>query len=144
MLQRVSEAPLDRLEFDRWRAEADRALHGARVQSEAGLDNWACFAAEQAAQLALKGLLHGLGLAPWGHDLVKLVEMCRQADLAMPSDLRDRMITLARHYIPARYPDAHASGTAGGHYGPRDSEQAIADAQAALAFVDATWDGFGD
>jgi HEPN domain-containing protein len=41
--------------------EADRVVSGARLQADAGLHNWACFAAEQAAQLAVKGLLHGLG-----------------------------------------------------------------------------------
>ncbi|MGH2736718.1 MAG: HEPN domain-containing protein [Actinomycetota bacterium] len=47
------------------------ARRAADVQHAAALHNWACFAAEQAAQLALKGLLHGLGLGPWGHDLVR-------------------------------------------------------------------------
>jgi HEPN domain-containing protein len=46
--------PVDHDEFDRWRAEADAALRGARLQAEGGLHNWACFAAEQAAQLAVK------------------------------------------------------------------------------------------
>jgi hypothetical protein len=72
---RVTEPLLDAEEHGRWRAEADRALHGARVQAEAEIYNWACFAAEQAAQLALEGLLHGLGRAPWGHDLVRLCAM---------------------------------------------------------------------
>ncbi|MGH9228819.1 MAG: HEPN domain-containing protein [Acidimicrobiales bacterium] len=34
--------------------------------------NWRCFLAEQAAQMAMKALLHGLGRGPWGHDLVDL------------------------------------------------------------------------
>src|SRR5206468_3938142 len=54
-----AEVPLDEDEFHRWRGEADRALSGARAQGDLGLHNWACFGAEQAAQLALKGLLHG-------------------------------------------------------------------------------------
>lgn len=36
------------------RGEADRALGGARAQAAVGLHNWACFAAEEAVQLALK------------------------------------------------------------------------------------------
>jgi hypothetical protein len=35
--------PLDEEEYARWRTEADRALLGARLQADAGLDNWACF-----------------------------------------------------------------------------------------------------
>lgn len=34
--------------------------------------NWRCFLAEQAAQMAMKALLHGLGRGPWGHDLMEL------------------------------------------------------------------------
>ncbi|HEX9122434.1 MAG TPA: HEPN domain-containing protein [Actinomycetota bacterium] len=57
---------MDTEEFERWRGEADRALEGGRLQAAAGLHNWACFAAEQAAQLAMKALLHGLGRGPSG------------------------------------------------------------------------------
>ena len=65
-------APLDREEFRRWLAEAERALESAKVQADAELHNWSCFAAEQSAQLAIEGLLHGVGRGPWGHDLVGL------------------------------------------------------------------------
>jgi len=57
---------LDAEEFGRWRSEADNALAGARVQADAELHNWACFSAEQAAKVAVKALLHGLGRAPLG------------------------------------------------------------------------------
>src|ERR687892_2455090 len=60
------ERPLDREEYERWRAEASRALRHGELAAEDGLHNWACFSAEQSAQLAVKGLLHGLGLGPWG------------------------------------------------------------------------------
>ncbi len=129
----------DEEEFDRWRAEADRALAGARVQAAAGLHNWACFAAEQAAQLAVKALLHGLGRGPWGHDLVRLGESVASAGLEVPLAALDAMRRLGRHYIPARYPDAHASGPASAHYGERDAREAIADAELVLGFVDRSW-----
>jgi HEPN domain-containing protein len=48
--------PVDRDEFDRWRAEADAALRGARLQAEGGLHNWACFAASGAGRGGLSGL----------------------------------------------------------------------------------------
>jgi HEPN domain-containing protein len=129
---------VDADEFQRWRAEADAALRGARLQAESGLHNWACFAAEQATQLAVKGLLHGLGRGPWGHDLVRLGELL--ADISdVPGAVEDAFRRLSRHYIPARYPDAHPSGPPGIHYGPADSAQAVADAEAALAHVDALW-----
>ena len=53
-------APLDEEEFRRWRDEASRAQAVAHSQAEAGFHNWACFAAEQAAQLVMEALLHSL------------------------------------------------------------------------------------
>ena len=133
------DAPVDLDEFRRWRVEADAALRGAQLQADAGLHNWGCFAAEQATQLAAKGLLHGLGRGPWGNDLVRVGELLSEVG-ALPGDVADALRRLSRHYIPARYPDAHPSGPPGIHYGPSDSEQALADARRALAHVDALWD----
>lgn len=139
----MADAPLDRAEFQRWRIEADRALQSARANADAGLHNWACFTAEQAAQLGLKALLHGLGRGPWGHDLVALGRACAAVGADPPDDLPPRLLRLSRHYIPARYPDAHAAGPAGDRYGPADSSEAMEDAEAALRFVDQRWEGFG-
>ncbi|SRR6266567_4424955 len=134
-------AGLDQPEFDRWRDEADRALAGAELQRAGGLHNWACFAAEQAAQLAVKALLHGAGVAPWGHDLVRLGEAAKQSGINLPVAIEDALRRLSRHYIPARYPDAHPAGSPGTHYGEADAAEALADARAILDFVDATWKG---
>lgn len=131
--------PLDAEEFGRWRGEADRALESARVQLERELHNWACFSAEQAAQLAVKGLLHGLGRGPWGHDLDRLGTMVIAAGVALPQEMIDRMHRLSRHYIPARYPDAHPGGQPGEHYGAHDAEEAIVDAESIIGFVDGVW-----
>lgn len=134
------ERPVDGPEFERWREEADRALASARLQAREDLHNWACFSAEQAAQLAVKALLHGLGQGPWGHDLVKLGETVRATGIEVPTALFDAIRRVGRHYIPARYPDAHPEGPPGGHYGAADSEQAIADCELILDFVDRAWE----
>ena len=132
-------ALLDSEEFDRWRGEADRALLSARLQRREALYNWACFSAEQGAQLAVKGLLHGLGRGPWGHDLDRLGALLVTAGVAVPGAIVDRMHRLTRHYIPARYPDAHPGGQPGDHYGARDADEAIWDAERIIAFVDRVW-----
>ena len=135
----VTSPPLDEPEYRRWRDEADQALAGARVQAEAGIHNWACFGAEQAAQLALKALLHGLGRGPWGHDLLRLGEMAQEADITLPDRLAEALERLARHYIPARYPDAHAAGSPATRYGHGASREALLDGESVLEFVDETW-----
>jgi HEPN domain-containing protein len=135
-----ADVPLDEAEFSRWRGEAGRALAGARAQGEIGLHNWACFGAEQAAQLAMKGLLHGIGGAPWGHDLVELGNAAAEAGFDQPPDVVSALHRLSRHYIPARYPDAHPSGQPGQHYVESDAVQAFADAAVVLEYVDRLWE----
>ena len=135
----MTDVPVDGPEFDRWLAEADLALESARREAGAGAHNWACFLAEQSAQLAVKGLLHGLALAPWGHDLDGLGRSVAEAGLAVPEEISHTLARLGRHYIPARYPDAHAAGPAADHYTGSDSAEALSDAEAILAFVRTAW-----
>lgn len=131
---------VDGAEFERWRAEAGGALEAARVQAGASLHNWACFAAEQAAQRAVKAFLHGVGAGPWGHDLVRLGAMLAGVlGDAWPQALDERLRRLSRHYIPARYPDAHPAWPASAHYGAEDARQAIGDAEEVLGTVDSRW-----
>ena len=131
---------LDDEEFRRWRDEAGQALDAARVQAQADIHNWACFSAEQAAQLAVKGALHGMSRGPWGHDLVRMAEMLVQAGIDISEEMMNRFRRLGRHYIAARYPNAHASGAAAAHYGQGDATEAIQDAEMILAFVDVIWE----
>ena len=135
--------PLDEPEFSRWREEADRALGGAAREAEARNHNWSCFLAEQAAQLAVKALLHGLGRAPWGHDLEQLTRAVGEAGVELSDEVTAAARLLARHYIPARYPDAHPAASAGSRYVADDSAGALGAAEALLGFVDRTWRSLG-
>jgi HEPN domain-containing protein len=133
-------APLDAPEFQRWREEADRAISVAGSHATGPAVNWACFLAEQAAQLAVKGLLHGCGAPAWGHDLVTLGQAARATvGTSWPSSLDPRCARLSRHYITSRYPDASPSGSPAQHYTSVDASQALEDAGALLAAVDAAW-----
>jgi HEPN domain-containing protein len=130
--------PLDLAEFRRWRAEAERAYENARLLADAGSYNWACFSAEQAAQLAVKALLHAVGGGPWGHDLTRLGAQLEAAAIAVPGPIADAFRRLSLHYIPTRYADAHPGGSAFEHYGRAQADEALADARAVLVFVDGT------
>ncbi len=136
---------LDASEFTRWREAADVARRSVEVQTRAELHNWGCFLAEQAAHLAVKGLLHGVGAGGWGHDLVRLSDTIVTATgNAVPAEVAAAARRLSRHYIPARYPDAHPSGSPLAHYGPEDSAQALADLSLMLLFVDGVWRSLED
>jgi HEPN domain-containing protein len=131
---------LDTAEFERWLAAAEDATRAAQVQADADGHNWACFLAEQAAQLAVKALLHGVGVGAWGHDLVVLGGgVAKQLQTALPAEVDAALRRLSRHYIPARYPDAHPSGPPALYYGAGDAEQALADSRTVRDFVDSVW-----
>lgn len=85
----------------------------------------------------------GLGRAPWGHDLVGLVQSAADGGLSVPDDVNEASLRLARHYIPARHPDAHARGPAGTRYGAADAREALDDAGTILRFVDSSWAALG-
>lgn len=130
---------VDAKEYQRWRAEADRALRSAELQLNDGLYNWSCFSAEQAAQLALKALLHGVGAGPWGQDLEELAGKARDQGFVMPQETADAFRRLGRLYIPSRYPDAHAAGEVASHFASSDAEAAMRDARHVLDWVDDQW-----
>ena len=131
---------LDQPEFARWTEQARSAVEAAALSSAGGRHEWACFLSEQAAQLFVKGLLHGLGLEAWGHDLVALSERARtEIGDSWPSNLDPCAARLSRHYIPTRYPDAHASGPPSSHYTTTDSVQAAADAEQIARAVQDCW-----
>lgn len=126
----------DRSELQRWRDQAGAALGAAAAVT--GTPSWSCFLCEQAAQLAVKGLLHAVGAqaAAWGHDLAVLEVRAASTFGADWPAVGDPAARLARHYIPARYPDAHPSGSPEEHYTATDANDALADAMAVLVAVD--------
>lgn len=128
---------VDGPEFRRWRGQADGALEMARLGTH---HNWRCFLAEQAAQMAMKALLHGLGRGPWGHDLVELGKAMAEAlEGPLDSSLADALRRLSKLYIPTRYADALPSGDPADKFTAADAEDAIADAELVVAQVDGVW-----
>lgn len=130
---------LDGEEFDRWRSQAERTMATAGLAAGGGSHGWACSLYEHAAQLAVKGLLHGVGEEAWGHDLPQLVARATAALGETWPSVAEVAEELSRHYIPARYPDAHPSGTPEDHYNALSSDLARSYAERVLGAVDAAW-----
>mgnify|MGYP000312404807 CR=1 FL=1 len=101
---------LDENEFERWMKSARATLKSAEGDLERGDYNWACFKAQQAAEFAIKALLHGLGLPAYGHSISKLLTKLPR-DLAPQRDLIQAAKTLDKYYVPTRYVNAWAEGT---------------------------------
>jgi HEPN domain-containing protein len=123
-----------------WYAQAGRDLEQAAASMEAGRHEWACFAAHQAAEKALKALNLALGTVAWGHTLTRLW-VAVPADWTPvpppPEGLEDRLRLLDGFYIPTRYPDSYPEGTPGEHFGRLQSEQAIAHASLVIHWIGA-------
>ena len=117
-----------------WLLQAGRDLEQARDSRDAARHEWACFAAQQAAEKAVKALHLSLGQEAWGHAVARLLRELPPGAGA-PEDLFDKARVLDAFYIPARYPNGHPEGAPFEHYGPLQSGEAIRYAGEILDFV---------
>lgn len=115
-----------------WLAQAERDLRHAERSRNAAEHEWACFAAHQAAEKAVKALHLHLGQEAWGHVVARLL---RELPLSVSDELLDRAHVLDTFYVPSRYPNSHPEGAPFEHYGSLQSEEAIEHAASILAFV---------
>lgn len=111
-----------------------RDLEHAEDSRRQGRHEWACFAAQQAAEKAVKALHLHLKQEAWGHTVAKLLRAL-PAELAVPEELVEKGRFLDNFYIPARYPNSHPEGAPFEHYGSLHSELAISYAREILEFA---------
>lgn len=107
-----------------WLEQARANLGHAERSLAFGDYAWACFAAQQAAEAALKALHLHLGQVVWGHSLLDLLGALPAA-ASVPNSLLDVARVLDKYYIPTRYPDAHPAGPAARHYTAGEAEAAV-------------------
>jgi len=107
--------------------QAEDSERGARHE-------WACFAAQQAAEKAVKALHLHLGQEAWGHAVARLLEELPDT-VGVPRELIEKGRVLDNFYIPARYPNSHPEGAPFQHYGALQSAEAIRHAGEIVAFV---------
>jgi len=94
---------------------------------------WSAFAAQQAAEKALKALIMSHGGEPWGHSITGLAEALPE-HLQLPREILEAANRLDKHYIPARYPNGFAEGYPGKLYTRGEAEGAIQDARKIIEF----------
>ncbi len=93
-----------------WMDQAEGDLEHARSDLRSGFYDWACFSSQQAAEKALKAVFQKLGVEAWGHSVADLLEELSKSR-RIPEELMDLALELDKVYIPARYPNAHPSGS---------------------------------
>jgi HEPN domain-containing protein len=116
-----------------WFRQAEADLRHARRALEDGACEWACFAAQQAAEKAAKGAHDALGQEAWGHVVTELLESLRPREPSIDDALLDRARALDKLYIPTQYPNGLAGGAPTDFYTRPEAERAIADGEAVLA-----------
>ena len=117
-----------------WFRQAERDLDQARDSERTSRHEWACFAAQQAAEKAVKSLHLHLGQEAWGHTVAKLfVEL--PDSVRYPAEIVEKARVLDAYYVGPRYPNGHPEGSPFEHYGSLQSGEAIRYAGEIIEFV---------
>jgi HEPN domain-containing protein len=114
-----------------WLRQAELDLAAATHAMAAAHYEWACFAAQQAAEKAAKAAHEALGTEAWGHSVTELLRGLE----GVPADILDAARALDKHYIPTRYPNSHPAGAPGDLYTASEAERALTDAKGVIAHV---------
>lgn len=117
-----------------WLKQAQRDLEQAQDSRISDRHEWACFAAQQAAEKAVKALHLSLKQEAWGHVVAQLLTEL-PASVNVPKELIEKGRVLDNFYIPTRYANGHPSGAPFEHYGPLQSGEALQYASEILEFV---------
>lgn len=118
-----------------WLRQARRDLESAVWEAKGGFYDWACFAAQQAAEKALKALYQRLGGEVRGHSVFKLLQGLEDK-IFIPPELKEIARKLDRYYIPTRYPNGWPEGIPAEYYTEEDSREAITGARKILRFCE--------
>jgi HEPN domain-containing protein len=115
-----------------WFSQAERDLVMAAAARSQGLHEWGCFAAQQAAEKAVKALHLAHGQEAWGHTITRLLA---DSPVAPAHDILEKARVLDNFYVPTRYANGHPEGAPFEHYGALQSGQALEYAREIVEFV---------
>jgi HEPN domain-containing protein len=116
-----------------WLKQAEYDLRHARNALKDEDFEWACFAAQQSAEKAVKALFLSLGGEGLGHSITRLLsDLTRK--VSVPDVLFSASKHLDKHYIPTRYPNGFDAGASGDYYTKDEVRKAIEDAVAIYDF----------
>jgi len=113
--------------------QAEHDLSVARTTSAAGQYDWSCFAAQQAAEKALKALYQHHHSEGWGHVLDRLVTGLLDKEPGL-AGLRDAAKILDKYYIPTRYPNGLEEGAPADAYTPIEADMTFGYAENIIQF----------
>lgn len=118
-----------------WYRQALSDLKHSRNAREDGDFDWACFAAHQAAEKAVKALIEFYGAEFWGHAISKLLEGLKERCEISDAYIEDALV-LDKFYIPTRYPNGFDIGAPVDYYTHQEAEAAYEAAQRIIKFCE--------
>lgn len=116
-----------------WFRQAEKDLKHAKKAAEGKDFEWACFAAQQAAEKAVKALYQSVHVDAIGHSVSRMMQDL-PASLKPTEDLVEWAKELDKHYIPSRYPNFHPEGAPLDYYTAREAERATEGADRIIEF----------
>jgi len=105
-----------------WFRQAEKDFQHAKRAVDGGDFEWACFAAQQAAEKAVKALYQSIHVDAVGHSVSRMLQ-------ELPDPLRaseehvEWAKELDKHYIPSRYPNFHPEGAPMDYYTEREARR---------------------
>ncbi len=116
-----------------WIEESGGDLNHAKSDLKHGFYNWACFSAQQSAEKAVKAIFQKMHAEAWGHSVSDLLKELSK-NYEVPERLMELGLELDKAYIPARYPDAHPSGSPKDRYTAEEAKRLISYAEEIFKF----------
>lgn len=117
-----------------WWVQAQADLRHARYALEGGHYEWACFAAQQAAEKGVKALFEHRGARITGHVLTRMLQALQDLGVEVEPTLISVAKVLDKFYIPTRYPNGLVEGAPTEFYTREEAEHALHCAEQILRF----------
>ena len=116
-----------------WFRQAEKDLQHAKRAFDDRDFEWSCFAAQQAAEKAVKALYQSIHVDAIGHSVSRMMRDLPDS-LKSAEDLLEWAKELDKHYIPSRYPNFHPEGAPLDYYTAREAQRAVEGAERIIEF----------
>ena len=122
-----------------WLKQGKRDLDHARRSADSGDNEWACFAAQQGAEKALKAVFQRMRSEAWGHSVTGLLNAL-PTSVAVEPESYSAAMDLDKHYIAPRYPNSYPEGAPFEYYTREEADRAIENAERIISFCESLLD----